>query len=160
MFAKSNLEWVKLFPHACNLQQVTAQDSSWPIVLIIQTSDGIYGTHAVTTWKGMIFDSNCPSALRWSQTSLDWCSGANSSCIGFSRAYHVCPANFGKALPMSDISIGMQVRSHTFSLGWIMRLPTKKMKGYHVRLTNGRTETMSDEDLAKFVVPSNDYYQF
>jgi hypothetical protein len=54
VFAKSNLEWVKLFPHACNLQQVTAQDSSWPIVLIIQTSDGIYGAHAVTTWKGMI----------------------------------------------------------------------------------------------------------
>jgi hypothetical protein len=55
VFAKSNLEWVKLFPHACNLQQVTAQDSSWPICFIIQTIDGIYGTHAVTTWKGMIF---------------------------------------------------------------------------------------------------------
>jgi hypothetical protein len=104
----------------------------------------------------MLFYSNYEHALSWSQSSLDWCSGPDSSCVGFSRAYRICPADFGKTLPQATIAVGMQVHSHggaSDALGWIMRLPSKKKKGYHVRHTDGITETMNEGDVEKFVVP-------
>lgn len=148
LFLESNLCFKKVHNHACSISDIGKLDASWPIVLVIQTEDGCYGTHAVTTWNRMIFDSNCERALRWSQKSLDWCSGKNSACVGFSRAYRICPADLGQTRPASSISIGLQVRSHTAAsnaIGWVMRLPSKKKKGYHVRHTNGRTECMSEE---------------
>jgi hypothetical protein len=39
------------------------------------------------------------------------------------------------------------------SVGWIMRFPTKKKPNYHVRHTDGVTEAMSKEEVARFVVP-------
>jgi hypothetical protein len=108
----------------------------------------------VTTWNQMIFDSNCVHPLRWSQRALDWCSGKDSTCVGFSRAYRICPANYGEKLPESAIAVGLQVRSLDYdSLGWIMRGPSKKRKGYHVRHTNGQTQAMSKEEVERFLAP-------
>jgi hypothetical protein len=96
LFAKANLCMKKLHAHACSIADVGAEDTLWPVLLIIQTSDRSHGDHAVTTGNGMIFDSNCRHALRWSRDALDWCSGKDSSCIGFSRAYRICPVDYGK----------------------------------------------------------------
>ena len=150
LFVNSNLCLRKVHNHACSISDIGKLDASWPIVLVLQTEDGCHGTHAVTTWNRMIFDSNCERALRWSQKSLDWCSGKNSACVGFSRAYRICPADLGQTQPQSAISIGLHVRSHTAesnAIGWVMRLPSKKKKGYHVRHTNGRTECMTEEEV-------------
>jgi hypothetical protein len=48
VFATSNLVLAKLQDHACAVAYIVQQDSTWPIVLVIQTSDGSYGTHAIT----------------------------------------------------------------------------------------------------------------
>ena len=154
VFGKSNLIMKKVFNHACSVADIAGEDASWPLVLIIQTSDGCHGTHAVATWNRMLFDSNATYALRWSQKSLDWCSGKDSACTGFSRAYRICSADFGATLPQSAISVGRHVHSNG-SLGWIMRLPSKKKKGYHVRHPDGVTEAMSMEDVARSLVPSS-----
>jgi hypothetical protein len=157
IFASSNVMLNKLHNHACSVASIAAEDAAWPIVLILQTSDGCYGTHAITTWNSMIFDSNSEHALRWSQSSLDWCSGEGSLCIGFSRAYRICPANYGHSLPQSVLSVGCQVRSQCVdsdALGWIMRLPSKKKpNGYHVRFTDGVTDKMSEGDAVELVIP-------
>jgi hypothetical protein len=155
VFAPANLQLRKLHNHACSIGEIAREDALWPIILIIQTSDGCYGTHAVTTWNGMLFDSNCGHALCWSQKALDWCSGKGSSCVGFSRAYRLCPAEYGLSQPPLAITVGMHVSSHggpSNAIGWIMRLPSKKRRGYHVRHTDGATEAMSVEDVARFVV--------
>ena len=158
VFGQSNLVLKKLHNHASSVAEIAKEDASWPILLIIQTGDGCYGTHAVTTWNQMIFDSNCVSALRWSQKSLDWCSGKDSTCVGFSRAYRICPANLGQTQPQSTISIGAHVLSQgaaTQDVAWVMRLPSKKRKGYHVRHTDGKTETLSMENVNRVLVPSS-----
>jgi hypothetical protein len=160
VFQKSNLVLKKVFNTACSVEQVTQEDFGWPMVLIIQTSDGGYGSHAVTAWKGMIFDSTCPKALRWSQRSLDWCSGQHSTCIGFSKVYRLCPADFGFMSLDSKISIGTQVRSHlegTDALGWVRRLPTKKKdgtqkKGYILCYTDGGMAELSHADVSKHLL--------
>jgi hypothetical protein len=156
LFVKTNLCMKKLHTHACSVTDIAAEDAWWPILLIIQTGDGSHGTHAVTTWNGMIFDSNCRHALRWSPKALDWCSGRDSSCVGFSRAYRICPADYGQTKQHSVINVGMHVARHGQdgnSVGWIARLPTKKRRNYHVRHTDGLTEAMSEEEVARFVVP-------
>jgi hypothetical protein len=106
-------------------------------------------------WNGMIFDSNCRYALRWSRVALDWCSGKDSSCIGFSRAYRICPVDYRATKPHSVIAVGMRVAKHGQESvgGWIMRLPTKKKPNYHVRHTDGVMEAMSEEEVARLVVP-------
>ena len=129
--------------HACSVDDVAKEDSSWPIVLLLQTSDGCYGLHAIITWKNLIFDSNCEHALRWSQKSLNWCSGKASSCTGFSRVYRICPASMGPI-------VGRHVHPRSGSIaGWIMRLPSKHRKGYHVRYADGATDNMSEEEAEK-----------
>jgi hypothetical protein len=154
-FKDTNLIMKRVFDTACSVDQVTQEDQAWPMLLIIQTSDGIYGSHAITTWNGMIFDSNCPHALRWSQRSLDWCSGKTSECIGFSRVYRLCPEFFGKMSPGSSIRIGTQIRTPDGAFGWVRRLPTFKKngeqkKGYIVCYTDGSTETFSPSDILSY----------
>jgi hypothetical protein len=138
LFQESNLVLKRVFATATSVHQVTQEDHSWPLLLIIQTSDGVYGSHAVTAWNGMIFDSTCPFALRWSQTSLDWCSGQASTCIGFSKVYRLCPVNFGQMLPDSTLQIGTQIQgpsNNSHVLGWVRRLPTKKRTGSRRKVT-------------------------
>ena len=121
-FAQSNLVFKKLQNHASAVKDIADLESDWPIVLILQTSDGCHGSHAVTTWNGMIFDSNWPHPLRWSQSSLDWCSGQHTQCVGFSRAYRICPGNIGDTLPLSNLSVGSQLRpsaTEPNALAWI-----------------------------------------
>jgi hypothetical protein len=154
VFSKSNLAMKKLHNHACSVAEIAKEDASWPLILIIQTSDGSHGTHAVTTWNQMIFYSNCVHSLRWSQRALDWCSGRDSTCVGFSRAYRICPANYGEKLPESAITVGSQVRFLDYdSFGWIMRGPSKKRRGYHVRHSNGKTQAMSKGEVERFLAP-------
>jgi hypothetical protein len=154
-FRVTNLILKRVFDTACSVEAVTQEDQAWPMLLIIQTSDGIYGSHAITTWNGMIFDSNCPYALRWSQTSLDWCSGKRSKCIGFSRVYRLCPEFFGKMSPGSTITIGTQIRTPDGAFGWVRRLPTFKKtgeqkKGYIVCYTDGSTAPFSGLDILRY----------
>lgn len=159
-FKQSNLVMKKVFSTACSVDQVTQEDSSWPMLLIIQTSDGIYGSHAITTWNGMIFDSTCPNALRWSQRSLDWSSGLDSTCIGFSRVYRLCPEDYGRMLPDCTFRVGTQLRSHsvvTNAFGWVRRLPTQKKngqqkKGYIICYLGGGIAELSQSDVAKYVI--------
>ncbi len=159
ILAKENMELVKVFQHACSVVQINAEDTSWPIVLVLMTNDGCYGTHAITIWKGMIFDANLPYVLRWSQESLDWCSGNGSVCVGFSRALRVCPVQFGKrthaTCGASMYAIGKQVqKSHGIldGIGWIMRLPSGKKIKYHVHYTDGTKTTMNDVDVTRWAV--------
>jgi hypothetical protein len=160
LFQSSNLVLKKVFSTASSVYQVTQEDHSWPLLLIIQTSDGIYGSHAVTAWNGMIFDSTCPFALRWSQTSLDWCSGQASTCIGFSKVYRLCPVNFGAMLPGSTIQIGTQIQglsNNARTLGWVRRLPTKKengeqKKGYIVNYIDGTVAELNVVELSKYAL--------
>ena len=161
IFAKSNLVMKKLHNHACAVGDIATLDASWPIILILQTNDGCHGSHAVTTWNKMLFDSNCRHPLRWSQKSLDWCSGKDSACVGFSRAYRICPANCGETLSQSATKVGVLVRLHgdgddANNLGWIRCLPSKKRSGYQVRYTNGETKFMNEEGVARFIVPWSD----
>jgi hypothetical protein len=156
-FGKANIVMKKVHSHACAVSDIETCDASWPIILIIQSSDGCYGSHAATTWNRMLFDSNSPNPLRWSQASLDWCSGKDSNCVGFSRAYRLCPANEGTALK-SEMSVGSQLRfprEQTDVLAWIVRLPSKKRLGYVVRDTNGVTEVMGEEKVARFMDPKS-----
>jgi hypothetical protein len=162
LFAKENLQLVKLFSHACSVAQIHDEEMSWPMVLVLMTNDGCYGTHAVTLWQGQIFDANLSYALRWSQQSLDWCSGKGSACVGFSRAFRLCPVHFGKqnAGPngASRYPIGKQVyQSDVVSdcIGWIMRLPSLKKDTYHVHFTNGATTTMSDDEVSTLCSSEN-----
>jgi hypothetical protein len=157
VFADAQLGMRMLHKHACSVEEMAKQDSTWPIVLILQTSDGSHGTHAVTTWNGMIYDSNSTLAMRWSQTALDWCSGKGSRCIGFSRAYQICPRLHGAQDPVSPISVGVQVRAlpgTTHAHRWVMQLPNKKRKGcYLVRDTDGTKSSIHPVVLATLVLP-------
>jgi hypothetical protein len=156
LFGKVNFKMKKLSNHRSSLEEIQNEDAAWPIVLILQSSDGCYGSHAVTAWKHMIFDSNCAQALRWSKTSLDWCSGPEATCLGFSRAYRLCPENEGNSLLQSPISIGMHVRVNVGSpqsLGWISRLPSKRKRSYGVRHTDGLERRMSEEGVVGCLVP-------
>jgi hypothetical protein len=158
VFQKANLQMKKLHNHACSVSQASRLDSAWPIVLIIQTSDGCHGSHAVTTWNKSVYDSNSLHPLRWSQKSLDWCSGKNSTCVGFSRAYRICPANYGYSVPQSATSVGMLVQPHGMrpnTLGWITQLPSKKRKGYLVRHSDGATEVISQQEVDRLTLPSS-----
>jgi GNAT superfamily N-acetyltransferase len=158
VFQKANLQMKKLYNHACSVSQVSRLDAAWPIVLLIQTSDGCHGSHAVTTWNKRVYDSNSLHPLRWSQKSLDWCSGKNSTCVGFSRAYRICPANYGHSVPQSATSVGMLVQPHgmdSSTLGWITRLPSKKCKGYLVRHSDGATEVISQQEVDSLILPSS-----
>ena len=133
-------------------------DSSWPVVLLLQTNDGGHGSHAVTTWNSMIFDSNHRHPLRWSQKSLDWCSGKDSTCVGFSRAYRLCPDDHGVALLNSCLSVGFQVRSlltEPNTLGWVRQLPSKRRPTYQVQYTNGVIDVMSEEEVARSGIDSS-----
>jgi hypothetical protein len=163
LFAKDNLELVKVVDNACRVHRIGTEDMSWPIVLVLMTSDGGYGSHAITVWKGWIFDSNLEYALQWSQQSLDWCSGADSKCIGFSRSFRLCPVQYRKhpgpaaAGPAVMYGIGEQVWKNrhviTPCLGWIMRLPSvKKPASYHVGFTDGSKTNMNDDDVATLAV--------
>jgi hypothetical protein len=158
VFVKLHLEMKKLYSHACSIEQIGTQDAAWFILLILQTSDGCNGSHAVTTWNGMIYDSNSPHAMRWSQLALDWCSGLGSTCIGFSRAYRICPAHYGESVPHSKIHVGAPLRpiaGTSAALRWVMLLPTNKRKGrYLVRHTNGVTESMLPGMVDSLLVPS------
>jgi hypothetical protein len=128
--------------------------------LILQTSDGVYGSHAVTTWNEMIFDSNSPCALRWSQRSLDWCSGQGSTCVGFSKVYRLCPPNLGRVLPGSTIRIGTQVRSPvgvSGGCGWVKSFPTwrkngQQKKGFIIFYTDGTWAEMSHSDVSMYAL--------
>ena len=129
------------------------------MLLLLRTSDGSYGSHAITKWNGMIFDSTSPHALRWSQRSLDWCSGKDSTCIGFIKVYRLCPKEFGKMLPNCTIQIGTQVQSHLMlshgCLGWISRLPTYRItgeqkKGYIVHYVDGTSAELSHSEVCKY----------
>jgi hypothetical protein len=146
----------KVFATASSVAQVAKEDSSWPMVLIIQTSDGVYGSHAITTWQGMIFDSTSTHALRWSQTSLDWCSGLDSTCIGFSKVYRLCPENFGRVLPDTTIQVGTQVRADvgvSNALGWVRRLQIKNVKRpYMVCYVDGKRAEWSLSEVRKYTL--------
>jgi hypothetical protein len=159
LFAKSNLVMKKLYTHPCLVSDIAGQDAAWPILLILQTSDGCSGSHAVTTWNHMIFDSNSSHALRWSQQALDWCSGKNSACVGFCRAYRICPRACGETLPNSIISVGLQLRTpaggDSTLFGWIKRLPTEKKKDYEVQCTDGATARLSKDNVASCVLQSS-----
>jgi hypothetical protein len=157
LFKKTNLVLRKV-PHASLMDHVTREDTNWPMVLVLRTSDGICSSHAVTTWNHMIYDSNCAHALRWSQKSLDWCSGQDTSCIGFSKVYQLCPENFGCLLEGSNIRIGTQVESKlavSRGLGWVRRLPPKgrdgqQQKGCIVCYMDGSTAKWSFSDIMKY----------
>jgi hypothetical protein len=153
LFRKANLVLRKLHKHACSIEDIETEDSAWPIVLILQTSDGCHGSHAITTWNKMIFDSNSGHPLRWSKLSLDWCSGQDSTCIGFSRAYSIRPGNYGDALPKSAARVGLFLESGSNKLGWISGLPGKKYKNFRVRSTTGDTQYMSEERVLSCVAP-------
>ena len=125
---------------------------------MIRTSDGVFGSHAITVWNGMIFYSSCCYALRWSQRSLDWCSGSNSTCIGFSKVYRLCPDCYSRKLPGDTVSVGTQVSSHLSdlkTLGWIRLLPTmntngEQKSGYIARYVDGSKATLSAVEVAKY----------
>lgn len=167
VFAASNLRLKKLHNHACSVPDIACSDSSWPIVLLLQANDGGHGSHAVTTWNSMIFDSNHRHPLRWSQKSLDWCSGKDSICVGFSRAYRLCPDDHGVALLNSCLSVGFQVRSSRTepntlgwigqpnTLGWVRQLPSKRLPCYRVQYTNGRIDVLSEEGVARLGIDSS-----
>ena len=141
--------------HGCSIAAIALLDSAWPIILLFQTSDGCYGSHAATTWNGMIFDANCPNPLRWSQKSLDWCSGPGSACIGFSRAYRICPRNY-EELPTDWLSPseGSWLRPREGGMsGWIWRMPAGKWRKYIVRYPSGVTESMSKEEVVALCAP-------
>jgi hypothetical protein len=145
LFRKSNLLLRKLVPFSCSVAQVSKENRSWPMVLILRASDGSDNSHAITVWNGMIFDSNCPCALTWSQRSLDWCSGTDCTCVGFSRGYRLSPANLGEIMPGSTIPIGTWVQlpsEVSEDLGWVRNFPIQRPngqqnKGYIVAYTDG-----------------------
>ena len=158
VFVKSHLEMKKLHSHACSVEEIGTMDATWPILLILQTSDGCYGSHAVTTWNGMIYDSNSDCAMRWSQLALDWCSGQASTCVGFSRAYRICLLHYGNSVMKSKIHVGaclFPTACALAALRWVMLLPTNKRKGrYLVRHTDGVTESMLPAMVDSLLVPS------
>ena len=157
-FSKARLVMKKIYNHACSVESIAQLDSAWPIVLLLQTSDGSHSSHAITTWKGMIFDSNCKSPLRWSQKTLDWCSGPESACIGFSRAYQIAPQEYvvgpiirhqkAKEAP----SVGSWLNGTNDKPGWIWRFPTTKRNAFLVRHPSGVIESMSEEEVSNKLV--------
>ena len=156
LFSDSRLRLMKVFTGSSLVDKVTQEDPSWPMVLILKTSEGECGSHAITTWNGMIFDSNLPTALRWSQASLDWCSGKESTCIGFSKVYRLCPANYGQKSLNSTLQVGTQIRSKN-GLGWVKCLPIfggngQQKRGYIVRYIHGVEAEMGRKKVSKYVV--------
>ena len=155
LFADANINMRKIFNHASSVEQIGQQDAAWPIVLVLQTSDGCYGTHAITTWRGMIFDSNSDCAMRWSQKALDWCSGKGSKCVGFSRAFQILPACYGERVPLATVFVGSFVcPGESKALRWIRLLPSKKRKGHYlVRDTKGIIKHMLPGQVVGTAVP-------
>ena len=150
----------KVFSTACSVAAVSKEDHNWPLVLIIPTSDGIYGSHAITMWKGIIYDSTYPIALRWSQRSLDWCSGLGSTCIGFSKVYKLCPADLDHRALHSPLAIGTQVqmkRDTGNSFGWVKRLPKlmvtgEQRRGYFIKYVDGGCSELDYLDFFKNII--------
>ena len=159
VFQKTNLV-LKKVPHASSIDHVSLEDPNWPMVLVLRTSDGICSSHAITTWKNMIYDSNCPHALRWSQKSLDWCSGQDTSCIGFIEVRQLCPDNFGCLLEGTNVRVGTQVRStldDSLGFAWVRRLAPKHETGCIVCHTNGSLSNWSFDDVAKHEIKQRDW---
>ena len=136
----------------CSVDHVAFRDFSWPMVMTLRTDDGLCGSHAITVWNGLIYDSNFPHPLHWCQRSLDWCSGQGSTCLGFFKVYRLVP-EFDTFNEEGNVRLGMQVKTCSVSssvLGWVARLPNKHRKEYTVRFTDGNNVQMSLEDVMKF----------
>ena len=157
-FSKAQLVMKKICNHSSLVESIAQLDSAWPIVLLLQTSDGSHASHAITTWKGMIFDSNCKHPLRWSQSSLDWCSGPESTCIGFSRAYQIAPQEYVVAPIIRNqeaqeaLAVGSWLKRTNGTTGWIWRFPCTKRNTFLVRYPSGAIESMSEKEVASRLV--------
>ena len=151
VFKRAGLVFKKVAKE-CYVDHVAFRDFSWPMVMTLRTDDGLCGSHAITAWNGLIYDSNFPHPLHWCQRSLDWCSGQGSTCVGFFKVYHLVP-KFDTFNEEGNVRLGMQVKTCSDSssvLGWVARLPNKHRKEYTVRFTDGNNVQMSLEDVMKF----------
>ena len=141
---------LKMVAKDCLVDNLSSSDWRWPMVLTLQTDDGLCGSHAITAWNGWIYDSNFPHPLLWCQRSLDWCSGQGSRCVGFFRVYRLGPEYFDNVNTEGNVRIGMQVETGSGSssvLGWVGRLPSQRKVRYTVRFTDGNTVQMSLSDV-------------
>jgi hypothetical protein len=67
---------------------ITWEDYNTPMVLVLRGDDN-NTSHSVATWRGWLYDSNVPRALRLNRESLDWCSGGKF--LSADRGYQVIP---------------------------------------------------------------------
>jgi hypothetical protein len=72
-----------------------AWDTSWPLLLVLATSDGAVGQHSVTVYRDGVYEPNAEFVLTKSRGSLDWASGDDCTCIGITKAYQIVPRDAG-----------------------------------------------------------------
>jgi hypothetical protein len=62
-------------------------------VVLLGSSNGGVGQHAVTIYKEGIYEPNAEFVLTKSRESLDWAAGVHCTCLGITQAYQIVPSS-------------------------------------------------------------------
>ena len=73
---------IRKLPRLCMVDDILAWDTSWPLVVLLMTSDGGVGQHSVTIYRDGIYEPNSAVVLTKSRGSLDWASGDGCTASG------------------------------------------------------------------------------
>jgi hypothetical protein len=131
---------IRKLPHLRHVDEVLAWNTSWPLVVLLASSDGGVGQHSVTIYGGGIYEPNAEFVLTKTRASLDWAAGVNCTCVGITQAYQIVPRNCG------DLTNGpppmYNVAGH--GRGWVQKTASTYAK---VRLMRGETIKVPHETL-------------
>jgi hypothetical protein len=118
--------------HLRQVEQVLAWDTAWPLAVLLGSSDGGVGQHAVTIYKEGIYEPNADFVLTKLHESLDWAAGIDCTCQGITQAYQIVPRNSGSLSdgPPRIYNVGGHGR------GWVEKTKATYAK---VRLLSGET---------------------
>jgi hypothetical protein len=129
---------IRKLTHLRQVDQVLAWDTTWPLVVLLGSSDGAVGQHAVTIYEEGIYEPNAEFVLTKSRGSLDWAAGIDCTCQGITQAYQIVPRKCGS---LTDGPPRMyNVPGH--GRGWVEKTKATYAK---VRLLSGETVQMIDK---------------
>ena len=85
---------VRKVPPVRTVEDILFLGDTWPLVLLLSSSDGGHGQHAVGVWNNRVYETNAKSPLFKTAESLHWCCGDDVTCCGAATAYQILPRGF------------------------------------------------------------------
>jgi hypothetical protein len=86
---------IRKVPHLRHVDQVLTWDTSWPLVVLLSSSNGGVGHHSVTIYEEGVCEPNSAFVLTKSRESLDWATGIDCTCLAITPAYQIVPRHVG-----------------------------------------------------------------